>query len=229
MVWPGLEEMIKQINQLNSKEWIDMAKSKNSKLLQEVQEGGGGFLDLLIAKVIWRLLRLLLKYKKNKYNRVVSLGDLFIDRAEKARYLGFGEGTTIYDSSVVIGDVKVGRNTWIGPFTILDGSGGLEIGNNCNIASGAQIYSHETIFWVLSGGAKGYTRAKTIIGNCCYIGPNTVVSMGVKIGNHCLIGANSLVNEDLEDHSIAAGSPCKIVGKVKIDEKSVVELLMNKT
>lgn len=201
----------------------------NSKLLQEIKEGGGGFLNLLIAKIIWRLIRFLLKYKRGKYKRVVSLGDLFIDRAEKAKFLGFGEGTTIYDSSLVIGDVKVGRNTWIGPYTILDGSGGLEIGDNCNIASGAQIYSHETVFWVLSGGRMEYTRTKTVIGYCCYIGPNTIVSKGVQIGNHCLIGANSLVTSNLDDYSIAAGSPCKIIGKVKIDEKGVVELLMNKT
>ena len=73
-----------------------------------------------------------------------------------------------------------------------------------------------------------YTRAKTVIGDCCYIGPNTIVSKGVKIGNHCLIGANSLVTSDLDDYSIAAGSPCKIIGKVKIDEKGMVELLINK-
>src|SRR4030043_48129 len=196
-----------------------MVKNMNSKLLQEIKDGGGGFWDLLIAKIILRLIRFLLKYKKIRYDRVVSLGDLFIDRTEKAKFLGFGEGTTIYDSSLVIGDVKVGRNTWIGPFTVLDGSGGLEIGNNCNIASGAQIYSHETVFWVLSGGRMEYTRAKTTIGDCCYIGPNTIVYKGVNIGNYSLIGANSLVNSDLDDYSIAAGSPCQIIGKVKIDEK----------
>ena len=30
---------------------------------------------------------------------------------------------------MIIGDVKVGKNTWIGPNVILDGSGGLEIGD----------------------------------------------------------------------------------------------------
>ena len=200
----------------------------DSKLLQEIKYGGGGFLDIFIAKIVLRLLRFLLKYKKNRYDRVVSLGDLFIDRTEKANFLGFGEGTTIYDSSLVIGEVKVGRYTWIGPSTILDGSGGLEIGDHCNIASGAQIYSHETIFWVLSGGRMEYTRTKTVVGDCCYIGPNTIVSKGVRIGNHCLIGANSLVTSDLDDYSIAAGSPCKIIGKVRIDQKGEVELLINK-
>jgi acetyltransferase-like isoleucine patch superfamily enzyme len=54
------------------------------------------------------------------------------------------------------------------------------------------------------------------------------VNKGVKIGNHCLVGANSLVNMDMNDFSIAIGSPCKIVGKVKLDEKGQVELLMEK-
>jgi acetyltransferase-like isoleucine patch superfamily enzyme len=200
-----------------------MGRNENSKLLQEIKDGGGGFLDLLIAKIVLRLIGFLFGYKKNKYNRVVSFGDLFIDRGEKAKFLGFGEGTTIYDSSLVVGDVKVGKNTWIGPFTILDGSGGLEIGDNCSIASGVQIYSHETVFWALSGGKMEYTMAETTIGDCCYIGPNTVVKMGVKIGNHCLVGANSLVNIDLEDYTIASGSPCKIIGRVRIDENGEVD------
>ncbi len=201
-----------------------MNKNGNSKVLQEVKEGGGGFFDRLILKILLRSIRILLRYKKNRFNRAVSFGDLFIDRTEKARFLGFGEGTTIYDSSLVIGDVKVGKHTWIGPFTILDGSAGLEIGDNCSIASGVQIYSHETINWALSGGKMAYAQAKTIVGHCCYIGPNTVVSMGIRIGNHCLIGANSVVNADLEDYSIAAGSPCKVIGKVKFDATGEVEL-----
>jgi acetyltransferase-like isoleucine patch superfamily enzyme len=203
-----------------------MGRKENSKLLQEIKGGGGGFLDLLIAKIILRLIDFLSRYKKNKYNRVVSFGDLFIDRREKAKSLGFGEGTTIYDSSLVIGNVKVGENTWIGPFTVLDGSGGLEIGSNCSIASGVQIYSHETVFWALSGGRMKYTRAKTTIGDCCYIGPQAIIGQGVKIGNHCVVGANSIVNGDLEDFSIALGSPCKVIGRVKIDDQGNVELIL---
>ena len=42
---------------------------------------------------------------------------------------------TIYDSTTVVGDVKIGENTWIGPFCSIDGGGGLEIGENCDITS----------------------------------------------------------------------------------------------
>ncbi len=75
-----------------------------------------------------------------KWQRTLPFGDYIVDRWKKAECLGFGEGSTIYDSSLVFGDVKVGKNTWIGPFTILDGSGGLEIGSNCSISAGVQIY-----------------------------------------------------------------------------------------
>ncbi len=64
----------------------------------------------------------------HKYNRVLPFNELVSDRWEKAAFLGFGKGSSIYDSSVVIGDVTVGENVWIGPFTLLDGSGNLEIG-----------------------------------------------------------------------------------------------------
>ncbi len=181
-----------------------------------------------LKEEIFEIFRELRDQRMHQWKRVLPVGDEISGRWEKARCLGFGEGTSIYDSSLVIGDVKVGKNTWIGPFTVLDGSGGLEIGDNCSIASGVQIYSHETIFWALSGGKMDYTRAKTKIGSCCYIGPNTVVSKGVSIGDHCLVGANSLVSIDLDARSIAGGSPCKILGRVKIDEKGQVELSLDK-
>jgi acetyltransferase-like isoleucine patch superfamily enzyme len=200
-----------------------MIKNENSKLLQEIKEGGGGFLDQLIFKLLLRLIRILFRHKRARYNRVVSCGDLFMDRTEKAKFLGFGEGTTIYDSSLVIGDVKVGKNTWIGPFTILDGSGGLIIGDYCSISAGVHIYSHDTVKWALSGGKAEYEYSSVKIGDCCYIGPHTIVTKGVKIGSLCMIGANSLVNVDLPDNSIAVGSPCKVIGKVKSNQNGEVD------
>ena len=145
--------------------------------------------------------------KKKKFNRVLPFGDYISDRFEKAKYLGFGKGTSIYDNSIVIDDVKVGKNTWIGPNTLLDGSGGLEIGSNCSISCGVQIYSHDTVAWALSGGKEKYEYQKTTIGDACYIGPNTIIQKGVKIGNSVVIGANSFVNKSIPDNCKAYGSP----------------------
>jgi acetyltransferase-like isoleucine patch superfamily enzyme len=149
---------------------------------------------------------------EKKFNRTLSFGDYVVDRWEKAAALNFGEGSSIYDSAIVLGTVVVGERTWIGPFVVLDGSGGLEIGSNCSISSGVQIYTHDTVSWAVSGGVRPYEYNSTRIGNNCYIGPNSVVAMGVTIGDQCVIGANSLVLADIPTGSKAVGTPCRVIG-----------------
>lgn len=136
-----------------------------------------------------------------------------VDRWERARHLGFGEGTSVYDNVLIIGNVSVGKNCWVGPGVVLDGSGGLVIGDNCSIAAGVQIYTHDTVHWAVSGGVAAVERESTRIGSNCYIGPNVIVSKGVVVGAHCIIGAASLVLKDIPDNSKAFGVPCRVVGR----------------
>lgn len=145
------------------------------------------------------------------WNRSLPLADYIVDRWEKARRLGFGEGCSIYDSALVLGDVKVGKNTWIGPFTLLDGSGGLTIGENCSISAGVQIYTHETVSWATSGGKTPPAQAPVQIGNRCFIGPNVIIGKGVQIGDGCVIGANSFVNTDIPSGMKAWGTPARVL------------------
>ena len=149
-----------------------------------------------------------------QWNRALPFADYIVDRWEKAKSLGFGEGSSVYDSAVVLGEVKVGKSTWIGPFTILDGSGGLVIGEYCSISAGVQIYTHDTVRWATSGGNAQPERAPVKIGNNCYIGPNVVISKGVTIGDGCVIGANSLVNQSIPAGMKAWGTPVRFTGYV---------------
>jgi acetyltransferase-like isoleucine patch superfamily enzyme len=145
------------------------------------------------------------------HKRVLPLNELLTDRWEKANYLGFGEGTSVYDSSIVIGNVEVGKNTWIGPYTILDGSGKLTIGDFCSISAGVQIYSHDSVEWATTAGEKSYKYEQTIIEDNCYIGPNTIIAKGVKLGKKTTVGANSFVNKSFPKGSKIAGNPARII------------------
>lgn len=149
--------------------------------------------------------------KQAQFDRTLPFGDYVVDRWEKAAQLGFGEGSSVYDSVVIIGQPSVGRNVWIGPNVLLDASGGLTIGDNCNISAGVQIYSHDSIARCISGGIADISKSPVVIGANSYIGPNTVIAKGVQIGRGCVIGAMSLVLHDVPDGARAHGAPSQIL------------------
>ena len=89
------------------------------------------------------------------------------------------------------------------------------------ISSGVHIYTHDTVKWALTGGKALEERASTRIGDCCYIGPLTVLSKGIEIGEHSVIGAKSYVNTDIPPFSIAFGTPAEVKGRVIIKNDEV--------
>jgi acetyltransferase-like isoleucine patch superfamily enzyme len=148
--------------------------------------------------------------KLRLWKRSLPVGDLLNDRWDRARRLGFGPESSLYDSCLILGDVTVGANTWIGPFTVLDGSGGLAIGSNCSISAGVHIYTHETVRVALEADPDQVTRGSVYIGDNCYIGPNAVISKGVTIGRGAVVGACSFVNSDVPENCVVFGVPARI-------------------
>ena len=164
---------------------------------------------MLIKVILHWFLKKQIKLSRVRWNRALPFGDYISDRWQKSEELGFGEGTSIYDSSIVLGDVKVGKNVWIGPNTLLDGSGGLKIGDNCSISAGVHIYSHDSVDHAVSGKKKPIVRKQTTIGNNCYIGPYVVIAAGVDIGDEAIIGAHSFVNKSVKAKTKVLGIPAK--------------------
>jgi acetyltransferase-like isoleucine patch superfamily enzyme len=154
------------------------------------------------------LIKTLRREKREQYHRHVSVGDLLTDRFEIARDYGFGDGTSCYDNVLILGDVTVGKNCWIGPNVILDGSGGgLSIGDYVDISAGVHIYTHNSVNRAISGGVAGVEYAPTRIGSRVYIGPQSVIQKGITIGDRVVIGAMSLVNRDVPSNSRVWGIP----------------------
>lgn len=176
-----------------------------------------------LRKSIIGLYKLLRQETKVKYNRINPFIEDLTDWKERGEfYFGPGLNITVYNSSTISGNVKVGKNTWIGPYTALDGGvNGLSIGEFCSIASGVNILTHDSVKWALSGGICDYEHEPVSIGNCCFIGTNTIITKGVNLGNHCLVGANAVLTRSFPDFSIVLGNPAKLCGKVIIEGSSV--------
>jgi acetyltransferase-like isoleucine patch superfamily enzyme len=164
---------------------------------------------------------------RRDWNRSLPFADGLFDRWERARALGFGEGASVYDSAVLIGDISVGRETWVGPNVLLDGSGGgIEIGSTCSISSGVHVYTHDTVKWALSGGKLPKRTAPVRIASCCYVGPHAVIVAGVTVGRNSVVGALSYVEADVPEFTFVAGAPARPKGRVVLsgDDVEIVPL-----
>jgi acetyltransferase-like isoleucine patch superfamily enzyme len=120
--------------------------------------------------------------------------------------------------------IILGDDVWVGYFTLIDGSGGLSIGNIVSISSGVHIYTHDSSkfrAYDLDKDSQNGThikRSPVKIGNNVQIGANSIITKGVTIGNNVIIGALTLVNKDIPDNSFVTGNPM-IIKKLNNDYK----------
>jgi acetyltransferase-like isoleucine patch superfamily enzyme len=153
---------------------------------------------------------------RRRYQRMNPFFEDLADWHERGRsWLGEDRGVTIYDSATLIGDVDIGEGTWIGPFCMLDGSGGLRIGRHCSISTGAQLLSHDTVRWALSGGLVPAERSPTRIGDRCFVGSHATIVRGVTVGDGSVVGAGAVVVRDVPAGTIVAGLPARQIGVVE--------------
>lgn len=160
------------------------------------------------------------EYRRGRWNRSDPFMEMLFERSEKGEWHGY-EDVVLHDSTVITGDVTIGRGTFVGPQCNLDGSGGLSIGSHCSIAVGTRIFSHDSAKWAVSGGKCPVERSPTVIEDRCFIGANSVVTRGVRIGRCSVVGAGSVVTRDVPAHSIVGGVPARILGTVSVEGDEV--------
>jgi len=147
--------------------------------------------------------------------------------------------TPVIDSSAyideqasVIGDVHIGTDSSVWPFTVLRGDvNKIRIGNKTNIQDNSTVHvSHDSQFnpggFAASIGNEVTVGHQVIIHACtirdrCLIGMGSLIMDGVVVEEDTIVGAGSLVtqNKILEGGYLWMGRPAKRVRALTDDEK----------
>jgi acetyltransferase-like isoleucine patch superfamily enzyme len=119
-------------------------------------------------------------------------GDLVL---EEKVYIGY------YSEIMCCHKVAIGKNTICGPYMFITDSN--------------HEYRNPDIPISEQGAPKGEENNEVIIGPDSWIGAHVTIVGNVHIGKHCVVGANSFVNKDIPDYSVAVGSPCEVIKKIR--------------
>lgn len=134
--------------------------------------------------------------------------------------IALGQGVNLNDGVVINanrGFVTLGDRSWLGPFCLVYGNGGVTIGKNVLIAGHTSIntVSHTIERCDIPINDQPVAVDRIIIEDDVWVGLNAVILQGVTIGRGSIIGAGAVVNKSIPSWSIAVGVPARVIGRRK--------------
>jgi len=126
----------------------------------------------------------------------------------------------VSESALVIGDVKIGNNCYIGHGAILRGDyGSIHIGPGTAVEEGVIIHAPPREISLIG---ERVTIGHGAIIHSAKIGDFSVIGMGAILSIRCEIGANTIVAEGavvkmkqvIPDGVVAGGNPAKVLRKI---------------
>ena len=126
----------------------------------------------------------------------------------------------VHPHAVVIGNVIIGKDVYIGPGAALRGDWGkIIIEDGCNVQENCTIHMFPGVTVLLKEAAHighGAIINGATVGRNCLIGMNAVIMDEVELGDECIVGALSFIKqgEKFPARSLIAGNPAKIIKQV---------------
>jgi len=135
-------------------------------------------------------------------------------------FVGAGSWLQVLESEDEHVALEMGDGTSIAGNCVVSAARSVRIGDRVLIARGVYISDHSHAFEDTGRAVldQGVTRVEPVeICDGAWLGENVVIGPGVRVGRGAVIGANSVVLDDVPDHSVAVGTPAKIIRRLEAD------------
>jgi len=140
-----------------------------------------------------------------------------------------GKGTYVSETAIVIGDVRIGNDCYIGHGAIIRGDyGAIEIGDETSVEEGAIIHAPPNDVCRIGSGViigHGAIVHSKKIGNCVLIGMGAVLSIRSEIGDGSVVAEGCIVKrkQKVEQNIVVGGNPAKKIREVSKKERDFWE------
>lgn len=113
------------------------------------------------------------------------------------------------------GYIRLGSYVEVGPYCVLWGGGGIEIGDNVHMGAHVHVTSQQGRRVPPEQSDPSIPLpvdcAPVKIGDHVLLYSGVIVVPGVTIGHHAVIAAGSIVIDDIPPYAMAAGAPARVV------------------
>lgn len=126
-----------------------------------------------------------------------------------------GDNAVIMMGALINIGASVGDGTMIDMNAVLGGR--AQVGKMCHIGAGA----------VVAGVIEPPSAQPCVIEDDVLVGANAVILEGVRIGKGSVVAAGAIVTQDVEEYTVVAGAPARVIKKVDDKTKSKTEILQD--
>lgn len=126
----------------------------------------------------------------------------------------------IHETAVIIGNVIIGEDVYVGPGAVIRGDWGqIIIEDGCNIQENCVVHMFPGVSIRLEKGAHvghGAIIHGANLGQNCLVGMNAVVMDRSTVGAGSIVGALSFIKGDsqIPERSLVVGNPAKVIKQV---------------
>lgn len=112
------------------------------------------------------------------------------------------------------GSIVLGSDVFVGPYAVIYGHGGVEIGDHTLVSMHCRILSSEHTLSPMGVPIRSQPDIlhPTRIGRDVWLGAGVTVLGGVTLGDGCVVGAGAVVTRDLPPGTVARGVPARACG-----------------